>query len=543
MIEAFKENPILLLFLVAAIGYGLGSIRLQRSSLGVAAVLFVGLGFGALDPELHIPDMVVFLGLAIFVYTIGLQSGPSFFSNLRRRGLRDVTFVLFMLSLSAGITLILHFVLGLEAATTAGLFAGVSTNTPALAGLLDAINSTASEALIKPLSELGVVGYSLSYPMGVLGVMLSINLMSRILRIDFKAEETSLQDEYPSNQSITGQTVEVTNEKLMDIPIRDLMREHNWKIVFGRMLRNEQILLPNWDTSFQKGDIVRVVGNEEAIHKVVQMLGHAKANVFPSDDTDYEIKRIYVSNPKVAGQKLAALNLAEKFPMLITRISRGDMDLLANGETILELGDRVLFICRKKDSPALVRMFGDSFEALSHINLLSFGLGMALGLLLGMVTFQFPGGFRFQLGYAGGPLIVALLLGTLRRTGPVVWTLPHSANLTLRQIGLIFLLAGIGINSGHTFLNTLSGGSGGYLFLAGAIISISANLTTLLIGYKLFKIPFSFLMGMVSNQPAILDFALNKTGNKLPTIGFTTMLPVALIAKILFVQLLFAFLS
>ncbi|MEO1624908.1 MAG: TrkA C-terminal domain-containing protein [Bacteroidota bacterium] len=543
MIEAFKENPILLLFLVAAVGYGIGSVRFRGSSLGVAAVLFVGLGFGALDPGLHIPDMVVFLGLAIFVYTIGLQSGPGFFSNLKRRGLRDVTFVMFMLILSASITLGLHFLLGLDAATTAGLFAGVSTNTPALAGLLDAINNSVSPELIKPLSEKGVVGYSLSYPMGVIGVMMAIQLMSRLLKIDFKEEEEQLRDEYPVNQSIQGETVEVVEGAFAQIPIRDLLRQQKWKIVFGRMLRDDQVVLPNWDTQLQVGDIVRIVGNEQEVKRVAKEMGRTHSNIFPADDPEYEVRGIYVSNPAVAGQKLAALNLVEKMPTLPIRIRRGDVDLLANGGSILELGDRILFVTRKKDVPYLVKLFGDSFEALSHINLLSFGLGMALGLLLGMVTFEFPGGFQFQLGFAGGPLIVALLLGTLRRTGPVVWTLPHSANLTLRQIGLIFLLAGIGINSGHTFLNTLVSTSGLSIFLAGAVISLTGALTTLLVGYKFFKIPFSFLLGMVSNQPAVLDFALDKSGNKLPTIGFTTMLPVALITKILFVQLLFAFLS
>ncbi|NND31952.1 MAG: hypothetical protein HKN76_05120, partial [Saprospiraceae bacterium] len=185
----------------------------------------------------------------------------------------------------------------------------------------------------------------------------------------------------------------------------------------------------------------------------------------------------------------------------------------------------------------------NSYEHLSHVNLLSFGLGMALGLLLGLVEISLPGGATFKLGFAGGPLLVALVLGSLRRTGPVVWTMSYSANLTLRQIGLTLLLAGIGINSGHTFLSTVMGGGGGMIFLSSVIISVLTAMMTLIIGFKLVKIPFSFLTGMVANQPAILDFAIDKAGNKLPNIGFTTMLPVALITKILFVQLLFNLLS
>ncbi|MGB0863882.1 MAG: hypothetical protein ACPGXZ_13250, partial [Saprospiraceae bacterium] len=206
------------------------------------------------------------------------------------------------------------------------------------------------------------------------------------------------------------------------------------------------------------------------------------------------------------------------------------------------LGDRVLIVARHDEMKKLSKLFGNSYQDLSQINLFSFGFGMALGLLLGMVTFQFPGGFTFNLGFAGGPLIVALLLGSVRRTGPIVWTLPYSANLTLRQFGLILLLAGIGIRSGHTFLQTIISGGGGWLFLAGALISIISAFAALFVGYKIFKIPFSFLIGMVSSQPAVLDFSLDRAKNNLPTIGFTLMLPIGLIVKIILVQLLFVFL-
>ena len=250
-----------------------------------------------------------------------------------------------------------------------------------------------------------------------------------------------------------------------------------------------------------------------------------------------------MSNPKIAGEKIASLNLAEQFSTIITRVQRGDVDLLASGETVLELGDRVLVIARRKDFDDLKRLFGNSYEALNHINLLSFGSGMALGLLLGMLTFTLPGGLSFSLGFAGGPLIVALILGALRRTGPIVWTLPFGANLVLRQLGLILLLAGIGIRSGHTFLNTILAGGGGWIFLCGAIIATTTAFVTLWLGYKWLRIPFALLTGMIATQPAILEFALDRANNRLPSMGFTLILPIVLITKILFVQLLFAYLS
>ena len=544
MIEAFIENPILLLFIVAGLGYGVGSISIKGSNLGVAAVLFVGLAFGGLSPQLQIPEVIIFLGLAIFVYTIGLSSGPSFFATFRQRGSRDIVFVTIMLTFSATIAIGLHFLFQFDASTTAGLFAGSTTNTPALAGLLDVISNTPLQTeLNKQMSEEAVIGYSLSYPMGVIGVMIAITLMQRFLKIDYAAEERALKNEYPVRQSIKSYTVKVSQAAVIGISIRDLKQQHDMSIVFGRMQREEDTMLTNWDTRFQEGDEVAIVGDEEEAERVALIMGEVLPYQLSYNNSEYDTRRIFVSNPKIAGERLSTLNLNEKFAAIITRVRRGDIDILANARTVLELGDRVRFVARRKDIPKISTYFGDSYDALSRINLLSFGLGMGLGLLLGMITFQLPGGVNFRLGFAGGPMIVSLILGALRRTGPIVWTLPYGANLTLRQVGLILLLAGVGVNSGHTFVNTLSQGGGGIIFLAGTIISFITAIATLFIGYKLLKIPFSFLIGMVANQPAILDFALDKSQNKLPNVGYTLMLPVSLITKILYVQILFALLK
>jgi putative transport protein len=543
MVDAFIENPLLLLFVVAGLGYGVGSIRIRGSNLGVAAVLFVGLGVGGLSPELHIPDIIIFLGLAMFVYTIGLSSGPSFFATFRQRGSRDIIFVIVMLTLSASIAFGLHFLFHFDASTTAGLYAGSTTNTPALAGLLDAIsNANLGSANSKSMSERAVIGYSLSYPMGVIGVMIAINVMHRLLKIDYLAEERELKKEYPVRQTVTSKTVEVTQPDVAGIPLRDLKRQLNANVVFGRLVRGDETLLTNYDTTLKVGDQVALVADEEEIERVTLLIGKNMPFRLSSDRSEYDTRRIFVSNPDIAGERLSTLNLNERFAAIITRVRRGDIDLLANSKLVLELGDRVRFVARRQDIPKISKLFGDSYDALSRINLLSFGLGMALGLLLGMITFQLPGDASFKLGFAGGPIIVALILGALRRTGPIVWTLPYSANLTLRQIGLILLLAGVGVNSGHTFVDTVAQGGGGIIFLAGTIISFITAIATLFIGYKLLKIPFSFLTGMVASQPAVLDFALEKAGNKLPNIGFTLMLPVSLITKIVYVQFLFALL-
>jgi putative transport protein len=509
----------------------------------VAAVLFVGLFFGSLSPELEIPQVITFLGLTIFIYTVGLSSGPSFFQLFRQRGSRDLLFVFVMLTFSAGVTIAFHFLFGLQASSTAGLFAGSSTNTPALAGVLDQISNTKLMTDTKrSMSELSVIAYSLSYPMGVLGPMLAIIIMQKLFKIDYQKEERELRKVYPVRQDIASYTVEVKAEALIGTTIRDLKNEYGWTVVFGRMERNGEVSLSNYDTAFQLGDRVAVVGDREEVEGVAEQLGEIMPFKLSFDQSEYSTSRIFVSNDKIVGQKLAGLNLNERFSALITRVKRGDIDLLANSDTVLELGDRVRVVGRRKDFPKIREFLGDSFDQLSKIDLLSFGIGMALGLLLGMITFELPGGLSFRLGYAGGPIIVGLILGGLRRSGPINWQLPYSANLLLRQIGLILLLASIGINSGHQFVATIAKGEGGYIFLASTVISILTATATLLVGYKLLKIPFSFLTGMVANQPAILEFALSKTGNKLPNLGFTIMMPISIITKVVYAQLLFALL-
>jgi len=217
--------------------------------------------------------------------------------------------------------------------------------------------------------------------------------------------------------------------------------------------------------------------------------------------------------------------------------------MLAHASTILEQGDRIRFVARRKDLKELSAFFGDSYYQSSRVNLFSFGLGIAIGLLIGSITFTLPGNLDFKLGLAGGPLIVGLLLGALRRTGPLVWTLPYGANVTLNQLGLILLLAVVGLKSGNTFIQSLDSGIGVLLFLGGTIIAIGTGCLSLWIGYKLFKIPFSLLLGFVSNQPAILDFAIESSKNRIPMIGYSLMFPIALIIKILYAQLLFLLLA
>ncbi|MDZ7289417.1 MAG: transporter [candidate division KSB1 bacterium] len=541
MIQLLLNNPLLLLFLVAAIGYLIGKIKIHGGSLGVAAVLFVGLAFGSLHPDLKLPEVVYLLGLVLFVYTVGISSGPGFFASFRRKGLRDNLLVIGMLTLAMIVAIIAHKLLHLQPAQTAGMFAGSLTNTPALASVLDYVKAYAPKASLDHMLAEPVVAYSLTYPIGVVGMILAIYLMQRIWKTNYAKEAASMRELGATHVKIHNRTIRVTRPESTHTSIHELVERHKWHVVFGRMKRNGQLSLAIGETHFQVNDLVSVVGTREDLDRVTAALGEVSDERLELDRSQFDFRRIFVSNTKIAGQRLRDLNLPQQFGAIVTRVRRGDIEFLPHGDTVLELGDRIRVLTRRDHMDTVSAFLGDSYRAVSEIDVLTFGLGLALGLLAGLVPIPLPGGVVVKLGLAGGPLLVAMILGTLGRTGPLVWSLPYSANLTLRQVGLILFLAGVGTRAGYAFATTFTEGSGFLIFVAGAIITCVAALTTLWVGHRLLKIPMSLLIGMLAGmqtQPAVLGFALEQTKNELPNIGYATVYPIATISKILFAQFL-----
>ena len=543
--EFLLENSILLLALVAAIGYAIGRIKIRGASLGVAAVLFVGLAVGALDPNLKLPAAIFDLGLVLFVYTVGLASGPGFVSSLTREGLRNNLAAVAVLVLAALVAVAEHFLLRLPAPITAGLFAGSLTNTPALAAIIEVVNRTAQQtgaALADP-----TVGYSVAYPMGVLGVILVVYVLQRVWKIDYHAEARRLRGSaYLVEQEINNVTVRVTKTEVARRTVGELTQQYGWHVVFSRILHAGEESLVTGDTVLYLGDLVSVIGDPADVERVAGVLGELTHEALALDRSHYDFRRIFLSKPNMAGKRIQDLQLPQRYGAIITRVRRGDVDLLASADMVLDMGDRVRVVAPREHMGKISHLFGDSYKALSEIDLMSLGIGLVLGLLLGKIEFPLPGGSSFALGNAGGPLIVGLVLGALRRTGPIVWTMPYSANLTVRQLGLIMLLASIGLRSGYTFVQTLSQGGGLQLFAAGMVISCLTAFLVMVFGYKLLKIPFGLLTGMLAGihtQPAVLGFAVDQSRDDLPHVGYALMFPIATVGKILLAQALLALLS
>ena len=537
--DILEANEALLLFLVISIGVLLGRFKIREKSLGVPVVLFVGLAFGHLNPNFEISEIILVLGLSIFIYSVGLNSGQIFFQSYKRNGMRDIVFSFAMIGLTALAAVLAWYLLGFDAATISGIFAGISTNTPAFASVLDYIqnNNGGSEA-----SSNLVVAYTLAYPIGIIGSIFGILIMDRIFKVDYNAEYKSLRKEFPLDNNLTSEGVIITNEAVTNIPTLDLLKKRDWNIKFGRVKKGNELILANWSTTFSIGDKVMVLGSKEDINEAVNWLGEKMEDKLSYDRSSYDVRRIFLSNPKLAGRTIASLNIPEKFNGTISRIRRGDNDMLAHGNTILELGDRIRVLAKRDELQKIADYFGDSYQESSRVNWFSFGFGLAIGLLLGTLSIPLWGDLTVKIGYAGGPLIVGLILGSLKRTGPVLWTLPYSTSVVLQQLGVMFLLAYIGVNNGALFFESLNVSS---LTILGVsiLLSVLSAAVLLAIGYKLVKIPFSLLMGMVSNQPSVIEFVNEKVNSKLPQMGFALILPIAIIVKIIVTQILYFVLS
>jgi putative transport protein len=513
----------------------------------VAAVLFVGLAFGAMHPDMALPDIIYVLGLVLFVYTIGLRSGASFFASFKKSGLRDNLVVSGVLLVSALLTLLLGKLFGLKSTLTAGLFCGSLTNTPALASVVDilkhSITDPSSQAARDLLAE-PVVGYSLAYPIGVMGVIFLFQMGIRFWRIDFE-KETAATAEITgvSTEELDHVNIFVTNSKFIGRSLQEIGESGELgEILVSRRLPygTNQVEVPGPDTVIMSGDILTLVGWPQELERYQPQLGIPTGRDLSVDGSIVGVRRIFVSNKAVIGKAIRELQLHQRFQAIITRIRRGDVDLPRRPDLTLEAGDRVRIVAPKEQMKAVSKYLGDSYQRISEVDYISISIGVALGLLLGMLPVPLPDGSTFHLGFAAGPLIVALILGKLGRSGRIIWVMSYNANLTLRQLGAVFFLAGIGLKAGYSFYSTFQ--SAGFQLIAlGAIVTLTTTLLALLVLRLFFKMPYNLLMGIISamqTQPACLAFANEKDNSGAANIGYATVFPTAMVLKILLAQVI-----
>lgn len=525
------EEPLLLLALLLAVGGALGSLKVKGFSLGPAAVLFTALAFSAFDERLKIAREVGIFGLAIFAFVIGLGSGPSFFNAIKSGG-RALTAVILVMVAAALVTVAAGSALGINGPMLSGLYAGALTNTPALAAANQMWDS-----------DLPTIGYSVTYLFGVLGM-----LFASVIALKTKpAKNTDPADlEDLSKTHVATLTVRIEASGLPTLG--EISEQHQGKLVFSRIMRGDTpehrgvVDLATDDMHPSPGDIVTVVGEPEVIDQWVIEVGHPSTVALTYDRSALDYRRIAVSNPAIAGRPLAELKLTRKFGAVVTRVRRGDIDLLATDDFELQLGDRVRVVAPPAKLREVAKFFGDSEKAATHFSLTNFGLGLAIGVLVGLVEFPIPGGGTFALGMAGGPLVVGLILGKLQRSAGLLWTLPLAAANTLNHLGMMLFLAYAGSNSGAALAETITQPIGWRLFVAGLLVTLSAAAGHLAITHYFGGLHGAKLAGAMAGaqtQPAVLAYANTKSGDDpRVNLGYALAYPIGMIVKVVIAPLL-----
>lgn len=530
IIDFLAANPILTLFVIIALGYLIGRIKIGGFSLGIAGTLFAGIAISALDDRLALPPFIYTIGLVLFVYTTGIALGPTFFGGLKKTGLRDNVFVFCILLFGVAGALLTALLLGLGNALGAGTYTGAFTVTPALASIMEALGGNNAEP---------VVGYSLAYPFSII---ISLVLLGgfrkywKIDRLEARRKDTSLNPH----------TIKYTRAE--PCSVQALPEKTGIQLTVSRLRSGSTIHLPSPDEQIRTGDLVTIVSTPDGYQRAMKWMGEPADtnNQLESQSQSLKERRVFVSDNQVVGRTIGELDLYGKFHVLPTRVRRGDVDMVISQELIVEAGDRVKIVGAHKDIDAVADFLGDSYRKVSEVNIFAFAVGIALGVALGSVALPLPGGREFALGAAGGTIIVALILGAIRRTGHIVWQLPYGTNLAIRQLGLVIFLAGVGSQAGSALVEALLNPLSYQLMGAVIVLCFVVGASMLLVGYKILRIPFSRLSGMLAamnTQPATLAFANTQTKTDDANAGFASVYPLSLIGKIILAQLLLIFLS
>lgn len=527
--RVLAEQPLLALFVVLAAGSVLGGARLVGTAIGPAGALFAGLIVSALFPAVSsaVPQTLGALGLALFVYMVGLSGGPAFFSGLRR-GLPAIAVTIGAYVALAVVARALGSALGLGAADIAGAYAGAATNTSGLAAAVDIVGDSTP-----------AVSYSLAYPSGVVVMIATVSLALRLAARRPTAEDAAAPEEP------TYTTVVVARD---DLPPLDVLARWDPRrgpdgdtpsLVFTRVRRDGVDRIPEPDERLQPGDLVTVIGEPTPLRSFVAWIGRHSDEDLVLDRRQLDFRRVVLSNPRYVGATVAELGL-ERFDAVAGFVRRGDVDVMARDGLTLELGDRIRVVAPHERMPEVVRELGDSERAVVVADPVGFSLGLLVGLLVGLVTIPVPGG-SLSLGAAAGPLLVGLVLGRLGRSGRLVWQLPYAVNQSLRQLGALLFLAVIGLGAGPDLATALGSSRGLVLLGFGALLTVLAAVA-LLAGARVLGAGGARAAGTIAGgqgQPAVLATALERTdGDDRVALTYALLFPPAFLVKIIAAQVL-----
>ena len=517
--DIIGSQPILAAFLAIGVGYLVGQINLGGFSLGVGAVLFVGLVIGAFAPKAQITGPIGLIGLIMFLYGIGILYGRQFFEGMTGAAGRRYN-LLALVAVIAGLLVALGLgqAFGIKLGHTLGMFAGSMTSTATLQAALDVMHNNEPS-----------IGYSIAYPFGVIGPILCIYFLTRRVQPRFppKAQRFHM-GEVTLGIDCAGRTLEdVSKELPSGVQVTMVRKDH-------------QNIVPSADLVMASGDALMVIADQQdAITKAAARLGKLEPGRIIKDRSALDYIRVFVGKANLVGVPLAQLPMPAGFPTHLLHVRRYDTDIVPSPDLTLEFGDRVGVLTPSDHKEDIRRFFGDTVKATAEFSYVSLGLGMVLGVLLGLIPIPIPGVGTVTLGIGGGPLLVALIVGKLRRTGPLLWVMPLPANIVLRNFGLALFLAAVGINAGQPFVRTVAE-SGLTMLFIGAAVLLTTVAIVLLVGYYLLKVPFDDLLGVASGatgNPAILVYSTRMAPTERPDIGYAMIFPSMTMVKVIAVQI------
>lgn len=535
------------LALVAVVGLWIGNVKIRGVGFGIGGVLFGGIivghfvdqaGVALSSPMLH---FIQEFGLILFVYTIGIQVGPGFFASLRVSGLRLNLFAILIVILGGLVTAVLHKLFNIPLPVVLGIFSGAVTNTPALGAGQQILRDLGVP--FEVVDQMGM-SYAMAYPFGICGILLTMWLVRLFFRINVEKEAQRFEESSGNGHAnLHTINVRVENPSLNQMAIQDVPMLNSDNIVCSRLKRGELLMVPAPGTLIQAGDLLHLVGRPEDLHNAQLVIGQEVATSLSTRGTDLKVERVVVTNEKVLGKKIRDLHVKQRYDVVISRLNRAGVELVASSSASLQFGDILNLVGRQEAIDAVAAELGNAQQKLQQVQMLPVFIGIGLGVLLGSIPLFIPGfPAALKLGLAGGPLIMALILGRIGSIGKLYWFMPPSANLALRELGIVLFLAVVGLKSGGDFVATLTQGEGLSWIAYGIFITAIPLLTVGILARMLAKMNYLTLCGMLAGSmtdPPALAFANNLHATSgAAALSYATVYPLVMFLRIITPQLL-----
>ena len=548
---------------VISIGVKLGKIKFGGVALGVTFVLFAGIVAGHIFNQFGIDhaaqkpiiDVVKEIGLILFVYCIGLQVGPSFFATFRQGGLGMNMLTVGLVLLNVGVMLGLYYMCvglglldnsdGTALPMMVGVMYGAVPNTPGLGAANGVLPSLFTDGNVPAIAN----GYACAYPLGVVGIILATIAIRYLCRISLEKEQEKIRLEQESNPHATPKhlVIKVTNQVVVGRTLKELHSFLKREFVVSRIIVGDSFIIPNGETKLELGMELHLVCAEDEAEPITVLMGEALPKDWKSDMDlkKYVSRRLVITKPEINGKTFGQLHFSSVYGVNVTRIIRNGIELFANRNLRLQVGDRILVTGTEENIEHVKNVIGASTKKLDHPNVGAIFFGIMVGIIVGQIPIPIPGvEIPVKLGLAGGPLVVAILIGAFGYRYKINTYTSTSANLMLREVGLILFLASVGIQAGATFWNTVTNGDGITYVWAGFLITTIPILIIGVIGRLKLKLNYFTLMGLIAGSntdPPALAFATQTAGNDAPAVGYSTVYPLAMFLRILMAQLVLLF--